>query len=537
MKYRARFLPVMLSISTLCAQTAVPPQSHPSILPRAEFHTGETARYMFTGTVNVQPSVNPRLANPPSGLHPRQYRLEGALVANFLGMPSGQVLSGTLRFENLRVRDWLSETNVKELESRLQQMEANSWIISREMALAGTRVVPRSDPYTSDLDALLAIAQLTLIPQLGDQPLAPGDRKVISRTALPDAIIPGAPTQVTIEYVADVPVNHCACGEFRLTTAMPLQQLPSPPEWAGRLAKAGVVPFSRASSETAATYLYDAESHAFIFLRLVSRVTVRIEAESGDANALVRIPVNLVTHNVGIAFSVQRVFEPPSPARDADLAAFEKHIELSSVSTTGSDPAWINVNPSGEVSLGDLARKTRAQNEGQGKQASELTLENSSSGGADPPGFKTFKYPDGSMTVLLPVDIQPAPIGKQSVLQRYVARVGTPPVILVIVLGQGPPPSGNAKESDLLENVLRDFIGPDARLAGTQDMKLGERPAKVAEFIQEKTTDTPSLRGLAVVSATSDRKSLGALICASAESDYPVAESACHTIVESMRIP
>lgn len=538
MKYPARLLPVLLCVTILHAQIGSPPPSHPSILPKAEFHTGETARFTFAGTVNVQPRVNSRLANTAvAGIHPRQYRLEGAMVATFLGMPSGQMLSGTLRFENLRVRDWVSESDVRDVEIRLQQMESNSWIINRELALAGTSVVPRNDPYSSDLDAIVVLAQLILAPWMGEEPLAPGDRKVISRTSLPGAIKPDVPTPVAVEYVADVPINHRACAEFRLFTALPLQQLPSPPEWAEKLGKVGVQPLSRASSETAATYLYDAEAHAFIVLRLQSRVNVSIEAESGDANATVRIPVVLVTRGMETAFNAERVLEPPSPARDAELAAFEKHIDLSPISTTGSDPTRNNVNPSGEVSLGDLARKTRAQNEGHGKQTGEITLENPSSAGADPPGFKTFKVPDGSMTVLLPVDIQPAPIGKQSVLQRYVARVGTPPVILVIVLGQGPPPSGNAKESDLLENVLRDFIGPNARLAGTQDMKLGERAAKVAEYIQEKTTDTPSLRGLAAVSVTSDRKSLGALICASSESDYPTAEPVCHTIVESMRLP
>ena len=305
MKCLATLLPALLCASILTAQTGSPPQRHSPILAKAEFHTGDTARFTFSGTVNVQPKVNPRFANSTGPApRPRQYRLEGSMVATFLGMPTGQVLSGSLRFENLRVKDWVSESDVKELESRLQQMESNSWTVSRELILTGTRVVPRSDPYTSDLDALLSLAQLALIPQMGDQPLSPGDRKNTSRIAGPGSITPGAQTHVVIEYVADVPVSGHPCAEFRVTTTLPLQQLPSPPEWAERLAKVGAQPLSRASSDTAATYLYAAESHAFVFLRLQSRVNVLIEAESGDANAPVRVPINLVTHNLETAFEI-----------------------------------------------------------------------------------------------------------------------------------------------------------------------------------------------------------------------------------------
>lgn len=540
MKCLARLLPAVLWPSILAAQGVAPPQSHPPILPKAEFHTGDTARFTFAGTVKIQPNVNPRFANATGPApHPRQYRLEGAMVATFLGMPAGQLLSGTLRFENLRVKDWASESDVKELESRLRQMESNSWTVSRELILTGTRVIPRIDPYTSDLDAFLSLAQLALIPQMGDQPLSPGDRKNTSRTAGPGSITPGAQTNVAIEYVADVPVNGHPCAEFRVTTALPLQQLPSPPEWAERLAKVGVKPLSRASSDTALTYLYAAESHAFIFLRLKSRVKVLIEAESGDANAPVRVPITLVTHNVETAFSAERVAEPASPAREADLAAFEKTLEPSSASTTGSEVTADNSNTSGEVSLGDLARKTRAQNEAQGKPSKELTLEGSSTGGAGavPPGFKTFTHPNGGMTALLPDESQSLPADKEGRIQRFVARAGTPPVVVVIVMGQGPSPSSDATASDSMEIVLQALFQSKARFLSTKDTTLGNRPAKIVEYVQDITPNTPSFRGLAGVATSSDGKSLGELICASAESDYPAAESACHTIVESMRMP
>lgn len=540
MKCMARLLPALLCASILTAQTGAPPQSHPPILPKAEFHTGDTARFTFAGTVNIQPNVNPRFANATGPApHPRQYRLEGAMVATFLGMPTGQVLSGTWRFENLRVKDWVSDSDVKDLETRLQQMESNSWTISRELILTGTRVVPRSDPYTSDLDALLSLAQLALIPQMGDQPLSPGDGEDTSRIAGPGSITPGAQTNVAIEYVADVPVNGHPCAEFRVTTALPLQQLPSPPEWVERLAKVGVKPLSRASSDTAVTYLYAAESHAFIFLRLQSRVKVLIEAESGDANAPVRVPITLVTHNVETAFSAERVAEPASPAREADLAAFEKTLEPSSASTTVSEVAVDNSNTSVEISLGDLARKTREQNDAQVKPSKEITMEGSSSAGAVavPPGFKIFTHPNGGMTALVPNESQLVPADKEGRFQRFVAHVGTPPVAVVIVMGQGPSPSGDTITTGSLGTVLQALFQSKARLASTKDTTLGNRPAKIAEFIQEKTPDVPTLRGLAGVAAAIDGKSLVVLLCAASESDYPAAESACHTIVESMRMP
>lgn len=543
MKSLATLLPALLGASILTAQTGPPPQCHAPILAKAEYHAGDTARFTFSGTVHIQPKVNPRFANASGPTpRPRQYRLEGAMVATFLGMPTGQVLSGALRFENLRVKDYASESDVKELESRLQQMEANSWTISRQLIVTGTRVVPQSDPYTSDLDALLSLAQLALIPQMGDQPLSPGDRKNTSRIAGPGSITPGAQTQVAIEYVADVPVNGRSYAEFRVTTTLPLQQLPSQPEWAARLAKEGVHPLSRASSDTAATYLYAGESHEFIFLRLQSRVNVLIEAESGDANAPVRIPVTLVTHNVETAFSAKREVEPASAAREADLAAFEKTLEQSSASATSSSVAVDNSNTSIEMSLGDLARKTRAQNEAQGKPSRELILEGSASGAGGPvsPGFKTFTHPNGGMTALLPDESRPLPADKEGGIQRFVARVGSPPVMAIILMGQGPSPSCDAASSGSMDIVVQGVLmglGSKARLVRSNDTTLGGRPARIAEFVQDKTPDKPSLRGLTSVAAAIDGKSLGVLLCASSESDFPTAESACRTIVESMRMP
>ena len=99
------------------AQSANPAATPAPVLLGAEFHPGENAHYAFSLKMNLTSQVDPSIpSDKVLSFTPRQYQVEGEIVATFAPTQPGEPLRGTVQFQGLTVKNWVSSANVADLE-------------------------------------------------------------------------------------------------------------------------------------------------------------------------------------------------------------------------------------------------------------------------------------------------------------------------------------------------------------------------------------------------------------------------------------
>src|SRR5208337_1045942 len=143
---------------------ALPPAPKPnSVLLKAQYHSGENAHYTFSESVNVTKKVNPDIASDVgSEIVPRQYKVDGEIVASFAPGEPGQPLRATVQFHGLAVKNWVSAAPVSDFEARVKQLEATSLTLTTAadggFELSGGLTPQAPDPYYVDVKAVENLA-------------------------------------------------------------------------------------------------------------------------------------------------------------------------------------------------------------------------------------------------------------------------------------------------------------------------------------------------------------------------------------------
>lgn len=354
------FQAVFLAPGSATAQTfSAVPIAVPKLL-KVEFHAGETVRYTFSQKMNLATRVDPSVPNDRfASLKPRQYEVRGEIVATFASTPAREPLRGSVQFQGLTIKDWVSAESVADLESRLHQLEAAPATLTTaadgNLELADIPAQLRQDRYVLDVEDLHSVAQAVLISRITTEPLAVGQERESTDFPVPGLVKPGLNMTVITEYLADVPIAHHPNAEVRLSMHVPNQSHPVP---SGSDTSAT---FERLYAAGNWTYLLDLDGRQISFLHKAVRTETGYSVESADSNEEIRIPKNLFTVEKQYEVTARRVAASAPPEREADLTAFEK--SLAAPRRAAANGSAAPAAPSGDVSLGDVARRLRRENQ------------------------------------------------------------------------------------------------------------------------------------------------------------------------------
>ena len=402
-------------------------------------HPGATLRYTFAMNMKVTNRVDPSIpSNKIVSFTPRQYRVEGEFAATLAATQAGEGLHGTVQFKDLTVKNWVSSADVAGLEERLHLLETASIVLTTKpdgnFALAETSPRPSPDRYVIDAEDLESVAQALLVSRLTRQPMTPGQQLESADFPIPGMVKPGINLTVRTDYVADVPIALHRSAEVQLSMQVPPQLHP-------------VSSLSSATKTTERyfangtwTYLLDLDAHQISFLQKSIRTETAYSAELADSNDPVRIPRNLFTVDTQFDVTARQVAESPSPQREADLSAFEKSLQSPSPqAATVEAPAASEMSPAGETSLGDIARRYRAQRAAQEPPPAEAAKpEEAAAPGTSASlekiaaGFKVQAFSSGNMTAQIPSPATDIIQAGDVVTIRY--HLGNPTPLIVIVL-------------------------------------------------------------------------------------------------------
>ena len=504
-------LALIIGSGASSSQSANQASSAGQVALSAEYHPGEGIRYAFSQKMNLTVRVDPRThANEAPPLTPRQYRVDGEIVATFaVGLP-GEPLRGTMQFQGLSVSNWVSTAQVADLEACLHKLESTPLALATgaDGNLRLSEVPPHliQDRYVLDVEDLRSIAQALFISRISSQPLAKGQQRESADFPIPGMIKPGIRMTILTEYVADIPIARRPNAEVRLSMNVPYQARAvssesNAAEMSERLGANGVW-----------TYLLDLDGHRISFLYKTIQSETGYSLESSDNNEPVRIALPVFTVNKEYAVTARRVVADTPPEREADLAAFEKSLQAPPHSATEGSGATPVANPVPEVSLGDLARRLRA-----GGAAP------ASAGGSNvPAGFKEQSFPSGDKTVFVPAQAFEVERTKTAVTLRVSFGISKPDVTIVLEELPLDPARSN---DDTLNGIISGL-----QVRQSEKKNLNGMPAVVMEAFKPGELATQVLQSYVI-----SRGSIFRASCGTSASEFRQVESLCRTVVESIR--
>ena len=493
-----------------------------------EFHPGETLRYTFSLKMNLTAQVDPSFPKDKvASLNPRQYELEGEIDTTFASTQPGEPLRANVRFQGLQVKNWVSSAQVGELEERLHRLEATPTVLAAtadgNFEPTQMPAFPPQDPYLLDIEDVDSVAQALLIPRIATQPLAPGQHSESAHFPIPGMVKPGMKLSVLTEYLANVPIAGRPSAEVRLTMNVPNQShavstQPNVSQMLERWYGAGVW-----------TYLLDLDAHQISFLHKTIRTESGYRVESTDSNATVRIPKNLFTVNAQFQATARRVAEGAPAERDADLAALEKTLPTAPPAATEGAGATGAANPGAGLSLGEVARRLRAERAAQTPPQPETTLPGgSATGEGAPPGSKAVTFPSGDMTVFVPAEASEEQRTSEGVKLR--AHLGTPPTLVMFDLREVPAPHAGSPDA-LWDEVVKDYTTSQVlQLLHSEKTSINGKPALVLESLNAQGKSFHALQAYVL---SGDKAFL--MTCGALPVDYPKVESLCRTVANSIR--
>ena len=499
------------------------------VLLRAEFHSGETVRYTFSQKMNLTTRVDPNVpSDRVATLTPRQYEVHGDIVAAFASTSPGEPLHGSVKFQDLTIENWVSSAKVADLEARLRQLEATATNLTAaadgHLELADLPAQLLQGPYVLDVEDLQSLAQALLISRLASEPLAPGQGRESTDFPVPGLVKPGLNMTVRTEYLADVPVARQPSAEVRLSMHVPNQVRPVSSE--ANVSKT----FERLYAVGDWTYLLNLGTHQISFLHKKVRTETGYSVENADSNEAIRIPRNLFSVEKRYEVTARRVAANESPEREADLAGFEK--SLAKPRPADSDGSGIPASPGGEVSLGDVARRMRAEQAVQPPppaQAAEPTVKVSeASPVAVPAGFKEEVFPSGAMTAYIPN--RASEIKRTSNFIGLRLSLGNPtPLVIMSMLEIDLDPGESADHA--LQGIIPALEQSQGiKVVHSERKSINGMPGMLIDALAQQPMPIRNLESLVVSGSKGFIASCGTL-----QTDFPKVQSLCRTMVESTR--
>jgi hypothetical protein len=334
---------------------------------------------------------------------------------------------------------------------------------------------------------------------------------------------PGINMTVLTDYITDVPIAGHPSAEVRLSMTVPNQSHPV------SIQPSTSKMFERLYGAGGWTYLLDLDAHQVSLLHKTIRNETGYSVESSDSNAPVRIPTNVFTVDKEYEATARRVAASASPEREADLAAFEKSLQAPPHAAAEGSGATATVSPGGESSLGEIARRLRAERAAQGPPQAETTLVGSAPAVESvPTGFKQETFPSGAMTVLVPV--QASEDQRTSEVVNLHASLGTAKSPVGISLAEVNV-SQPGSPDDIMDGVVKGLsASPGLQVLQSEKKSINGQPAVVVEVL--KTQDQP-FQGLRAYVISGSKAFL--TTCGTLPADFPKVESLCRTVVESIR--
>jgi hypothetical protein len=277
-------------------------------------------------------------------------------------------------------------------------------------------------------------------------------------------------------------------------------------------------------------YMFDLDAHQISFLHKTIRTDTGYSIESADSNVAVRIPTNLFTVDKEYEVTARRVLVSESPEREADLAAFEKSLAAPSRAPTDESGATTTTSPGGELSLGDVARRLRAEQAAQTPpQADTAASINATAVVAVPTGFKQVAFPSGGMTVLVPA--QATEEGRTSDHINLRADLDDPKSAVTITLIEMNVDPARSPD-DILDGIAeRRQEGATVQLLRSEKKIINGMHAEVMELMLDVAL-APRQATDAIV--TSGGKGFSTS-CDSDLTEFAKVESLCRTVVESIK--
>ena len=538
------------------APPSVPVDAPNPVAMKVAYYPGQTVRYAFSLKVNLTSRVQARAPyESVVGFTPRRYEVSGELIATFPPAPPGEALHGTLRFEGLAVKNWASTANVAEVEESLRQLETTSAALAARddgaLQIAGWDLDPLHNHYYLDVVNLHSLAYTLLRSHLSKKPLAPGQQSEWEDLFILAMAKLGIKRTVLAKYVTNVPIAQRSNAEVQLTVNVPNQGYPlSAPSLAskalGRLHGGGV-----------STYLLDLETHHISFLHGTFWTEIRCVEEITNSDESMRVPLELFTVNNAYEASARRVASNAPPEGEADLSAFEKSLAAPAGGAPDGSVALASAPPSGE-SLGDIARRLRAERAAQPPPKAEMTLTGSSapspapaettltarpapappraetrSSATDrsaPPTFRLEPFPSGDAVLRVPDQARTAQQAGLGI--RLIAVVGTPPTAVAISLMDMASDAPTLPPDELLDDAVKAMREKQGfHFLTTEKKSINGEPGVVAEV--QIDPPTPPFKGLLSIVIVRGKAFLA--ICGSLPNDYAKVESLCRTVVESTR--
>jgi hypothetical protein len=505
------------------------------VLLGAEFHPGETVRYTFSLKMNLTSRVDSRFATAQPSITPRQYQVDGEIVATFAPTQPGEPLHATVQFQGLTVKNWVSSAQVADFEARLRQFEAALLTLTTaadgNLELSKRPADPLHDPYAIDTEDLDSLARAVLTLRISSQPLSPGQRRESADFPIHGMVDPGTKVSILTEYVTDVPIARHPNAEVRLSVDAPNQPLPDSYGFKSLKSEELQLQMRRKfHGADVLTYLLDLNIHQINFLHDTGRGGVDITIESTDTNAEVRIPLKVITLNVEDEETVRRVAASAPPEREADLAAFEKSLQASPPAASEGSEAATTASPGGEVSLGDLARRQRAARAAQSPPQAETALQGTAQTAEGvPTGFKQETFPSGEMTVSVPAQAIEVQRTSDNLVLR--ADVGTPPTAVAIALTEAKVGEARSPDDQLNEVAQELSAGQALRALRSEKTRINGEPALVAEIVL--TVQGKPFHGLQAFVISGGKGFV--LTCEAPAADFPKIESTCRTVADSLR--
>jgi hypothetical protein len=523
------FSALVMAQKASLVQPSITVSTPTSVSLGVEFHPSETGRYTFSLKMNLTTRVDPRIPSEQvRSFTPRQYQVDGEIVAAFAPTQPGEPLHGTLQFQGLRVKNWVSSAKVADFEARLHYLEAHPTTLTAaadgNFEPSKMPAYPLQDPYVLDVEDLNSIAQALLISRISSQPLAPGQQRESEDFPIPGMVKSGIKLSVLTEYIADVPIAGRPSAEVRLSMTVPNQSRPvSSPSSPTRT-------FERLYGTGVWTYLLDLGSHQISFLHKTIRTETGYSVESTDSNDPVRIPTNMFTIDKEYEATARRVAASASPEREADLAAFEKSPKGPPRAASEESGAAATVSPGGEASLGDIARRLRAERAAQGPPQSETTLVGSAAAAqGELAGFKQGTFLNGDVTEVVPAQATEVQRTSDNVTLR--ASVGNPSASVTISIFERALTQAGSPDAILDETVETLRARAGTRILHAEKKSINGAPGVLAEVQLDLQGQPFQALDATVVSGS---KALGTT-CGAPPADFAKILSICQTVVGSIK--
>jgi hypothetical protein len=234
--------------------------------------------------------------------------------------------------------------------------------------------------------------------------------------------------------------------------------------------------------------------------------------------------------------TARREAETASPEREADLSAFEKSLLAPPPqAATVEASATPTVSPAGETSLGDIARRYRAERAAQAPPPAEAAKPEEAAAPATPvapermaPGFKHQAFSSGNMTVQIPSPATDINRMGDVVTIRY--HLGSPTPLIVIALVE--------MNVGLIDTGEHAFDGVVQALETAQAIKvlhseirhINGMPGLVLDALQHGEMNSRVLESAVVVGGRMFVTSCGTL-----QADFARVKPLCQTVIESPR--